>query len=315
MQLAYTELYFNEMENIMAKPDIHVSIAILVHRNRVLVGWREANQHQGNKYEFPGGKVEKGETPIDACRREVLEEVGISLKQLKKLDFISHEYEDVIVHLHFFLSYIDEEIAQQVKQPWSWYRREELIALNFPKANKSIIKRLAWPKQIKISENLMQLNQLDVGQYFYWRTTSPMAYGQALVEYSPEQLSCLIVNIDVWTQLSELQQKMVAAIQIKHHQLMSLKPSDLQSGLPYIASCHDDESLQHAQSIGCEAVFLSPVQRTESHPDLEGMGWAKFAELAQHLDLAVYALGGLKAEDLKVALQYYAYGIAGQRHF
>ncbi len=39
----------------MSKPTIHVAIAILLHQGKVLVGWREANQHQGNKHEFPGG--------------------------------------------------------------------------------------------------------------------------------------------------------------------------------------------------------------------------------------------------------------------
>ena len=50
----------------MSKPTIHVAIAILMHQDQVLVGWREATQHQGNKYEFPGGKVENAETPMAA---------------------------------------------------------------------------------------------------------------------------------------------------------------------------------------------------------------------------------------------------------
>ena len=47
----------------MFKPSIDIAIGILLHQNKILVGWREAKQHQGNKHEFPGGKVEEGETP------------------------------------------------------------------------------------------------------------------------------------------------------------------------------------------------------------------------------------------------------------
>ena len=63
----------------MSKPIVHVAVALLFHRSKVLVGWREAKQHQGNKYEFPGGKVEGNETPEETCRREIYEEVGLSL--------------------------------------------------------------------------------------------------------------------------------------------------------------------------------------------------------------------------------------------
>lgn len=299
----------------MVKPNIHVSIAILVHQNQILVGWREAHQHQGNKYEFPGGKVEQGETRYDACYREVAEEVGIQLKSLIALDSIAHEYDDIIVNLHFFLSYIDAQDAQCIQAPWRWYRREELLDLNFPKANQSMIKRLTWRQYIKISDDLNDLNQLAEGQYFYWRPQADVAYAQALAAYAPEQLASLIVNIEVWKKLSELQQQMVAAVQLKHHQLMQFKLGDLHAKTAYIASCHDQQSLSHAQQIGCEAAFLSPVQATLSHPQANTIGWTQFAQWVQQADLAVYALGGLKQDDLAIALQHGAHGIAGIRNF
>lgn len=50
----------------MSKAQLNVAIAILLQHGQVLVGFREADQHQGNKYEFPGGKVEAGETALGA---------------------------------------------------------------------------------------------------------------------------------------------------------------------------------------------------------------------------------------------------------
>ena len=72
----------------MPKPIVDVAIAILIHRGKILVGWREEQQHQGGKHEFPGGKVEQGETPEEACRREIYEEVGIGLKDWHQFDYI-----------------------------------------------------------------------------------------------------------------------------------------------------------------------------------------------------------------------------------
>jgi len=298
----------------MAKPDIHVSIAILIHQSKVLVGWRKAEQHQGNKYEFPGGKVDAEETPLKACRREVLEEVGIDLEHYFNFDFIRHEYEDIVVNLHFFLAYVHADHLAHIKQPWSWYRREELQDLNFPKANKNIVKRLNLLKKIKISEDLSQLNTLQDHQYFYWRPAQDEIYSALLAGYSPNLLSRVIVNIDIWNTLSELQQKMMRVVQLKHHQVMQLKQADLQLGITYIASCHDRDSLDNAQRMGCSAAFLSPILATDSHPDVQGMGWSVFSKLAEQSDLAIFALGGLKSTDLATAIQHYAYGIAGIRH-
>ena len=99
----------------MSKPTIHVAIAILLHQGKVLVGWREANQHQGNKHEFPGGKVEEGETPLAACRREIYEEVGVGLQDWHTFDVIRHEYDDVIVNLHLFHAIVPTALLNEIQ--------------------------------------------------------------------------------------------------------------------------------------------------------------------------------------------------------
>ena len=106
-----------EFHNLMSKKKVDVAIAILLHRGKVLVGWRQAEQHQGNKHEFPGGKVEAGETPEQACRREIYEEVGIGLKEWHVFDVIQHEYEDLIVNLHVFHAYVPDELLTLIQQP------------------------------------------------------------------------------------------------------------------------------------------------------------------------------------------------------
>lgn len=77
------------------------------------------------------------------------------------------------------------------------------------------------------------------------------------------------------------------------------------------ASCHDEHELRLAARLGLDFVTVSPVLATGSHPGTPALGWTRFAALAQQSDLPVYALGGMRAELLPLALQHGAVGIAG----
>ncbi len=296
---------------MMSKPTIHVAIAILFHQNQVLVGWREAKQHQGNKYEFPGGKVEQGEQPVEACRREVQEEVGIDLEHWHAFDFISHEYEDVIVNLHVFHASVSASQLSGIRKPWSWYAREQLSSLNFPKANQSMLQKLQWPQRIKIAEDLATLQQLDPDQMLYWRVEITPERVMQLQQLPIELLSKLIINQELWSQLNELQQQTIRTLHLKQSQLVALQAGQLLRGYRYIAACHDLATLQQAEQIGCEAALLSPVLATPTHPGTETLGWEQFQQLATQVQIPVFALGGLKTEDLSYAQGRHAYGIAG----
>ena len=297
----------------MSKPNIHVAIALLLHQNKVLVGWRGAEQHQGNKHEFPGGKVEVNETPLEACRREVFEEVGVGIKDWNSFDVICHEYDDVVVNLHLFHAVVPEALLNEIQQPWTWYSRAELLNLNFPKANYAILQRLYWPNQIKISEHLTELEQLKPQQLFYWRVEHQAADLEELEQLSAEHAANLIINIKAWQDLTKPMQKKVAAVHLKQHQLMALKQGDLPVGVRCIAACHDLVAMQHAQKIGCDAILLSPVLVTATHPEVVPLGWTRFQAYAQQVDIPVFALGGMRAECLHEAQSHHAYGIAGIR--
>ena len=274
----------------MSKVD--VAIGLLFCKGKVLVGWREAKQHQGNKHEFAGGKVEQGETPRQACEREILEETGLHITNWHAWDTICHEYEDLTVTLHLFYAHTHQT---DVKAPWQWYERDELLNLNFPKANDAILKRLQWKKWIKITDQFEQSEQALV----YWRTN---------VELADQPLANLIVNVDVANTLPLDQQKQLGAVHLSHTQL--LQTSSLRTGIRYIAACHDAQSLQHAEKIGCDAVLLSPVLATKTHPKAVPLGWEKFTQLAQQSNLLVFALGGLSPQQ-----NVPCYGVAGISQF
>ncbi|MCU4346916.1 NUDIX domain-containing protein [Acinetobacter lactucae] len=299
----------------MPKPIVDVAIAILIHRGKILVGWRQEEQHQGGKHEFPGGKVEQGETPEDACRREIYEEVGIGLKDWHQFDYIHHEYDDIIVNLHLFHSYVPDELLNLIHQPWAWYTRDQLLHLNFPKANKDIIKRLYWPHLIKISNTLKPVENSDALLYWRIEDESEQQYIEQLTALDEEQRSNLIINVDMWQQLSPELQKQIKTVHLKQSQLMNLHKGDLTVGVRYIAACHDAVSLKQAQQIGCDAVFISPVKPTMTHPEAIALGWERFSDLAQNSQIPVFALGGVHPDDLTIAQQHGAHGLAGIRNF
>lgn len=300
---------------VMAKATVDVAIAILLHKSKVLVGWRQANQHQGNKHEFPGGKIEEGETPEQACRREVYEEVGIGLKEWHQFDVIRHEYEDIIVTLHLFHTYVPDELLSLIHQSWSWFSRDQLADLNFPKANSTIIERLIWSHLIKISDQVDELPKTNSQMYLRIETKDIEKLQQQLIKLSEQQLLKLIVNVDVWQQLNTVLQEKIKTVHLKQSQLMQLKKGDLVVAKRYIAACHDAVSVQHAHQIGCDAIFLSPVNPTATHPNSKVLGWDGFAALAQNSDIPVFALGGVAPADLEQAQKHNAYGLAGIRQF
>ncbi|MEC6391523.1 thiamine phosphate synthase [Acinetobacter pittii] len=299
----------------MPKPIVDVAIAILIYRGKILVGWREEQQHQGGKHEFPGGKVEQGETPEEACRREIYEEVGIGLKDWHQFDYIHHEYDDIIVNLHLFHSYVPDELLNLIHQPWAWYTRDQLLHLNFPKANKDIIKRLYWPHLIKISNTLSMVESSEALLYWRIENEAEQQYIEQLTALDEGQRSSLIINVDIWWQLSLELQKQIKTVHLKQSQLMNLHKGDLTVGVRYIAACHDAVSLKQAQQIGCDAVFISPVKPTTTHPEAVALGWERFSDLAQNSQIPVFALGGVHPDNLATAQQHGAYGLAGIRNF
>lgn len=301
----------------MSKKSVHVAIGLVFYQSRLLLGWRHAKQHQGNKYEFPGGKVEVGESPVEACRREIKEEVGIDLNQWHVVDVIEHQYDDLHLTLHVFSSQIDVTQLDQMTTSWSWYTRDELTQLNFPAANHSIIQRLFWPKLIKISADWQEMYQIQQDRWLYLRCgiEQQEALLEALAQVDVQVLSKLIVNVDIWSQLSVQQQSKVAAVHFKQAQLMQLCEQDLPRHIRSLAACHDQASIQQANRLGVDAISLSPVLSTPTHPEQQGLGWESMGQLAVQTQLPVFALGGMHPEMLQQAQQYCAYGVAGIRNF
>ena len=123
---------------------IHVVVGVLLNDNHeVLIALRSAASHQGGFWEFPGGKVEEGESVECALNREFEEELGISVQVCTELTQIMHEYADKSVMLDVWRIEKFSGIPQgREGQVIEWRALSKLRAVDFPKANERIIRIL-----------------------------------------------------------------------------------------------------------------------------------------------------------------------------
>jgi len=128
----------------MASQRIHVAVAVIVNKQQqVLIALRQAHQHQGNLWEFPGGKVEASESVEAAVRREIKEEVGLNVEQAERLIDLQHTYEDKAVRLDVWLvTKFSGQATGREGQKIVWSAMDELHQYDFPEANQTIIEKL-----------------------------------------------------------------------------------------------------------------------------------------------------------------------------
>ena len=122
-----------------------IAIAVVLWEECVLVGERGPDVPLTGFWEFPGGKVEQGETPAAAAERECLEETGLQIDAGEAYPTTDHAYEHDHVRLHFFkcaLRKSASELPSEPRPPFRWVKMDSLTAEKFPPANAGIIKIL-----------------------------------------------------------------------------------------------------------------------------------------------------------------------------
>ena len=125
---------------------VAIAVAVVEHDGRFLIGRRPEGVALAGLWEFPGGKIEAGESVEAAAVREALEEVGIVLKPAGRLEPIEHRYPDRSVRLHpvicEWVSGDPEPISKAVTQT-RWVAADRLLALGMPGVNAEIVERLS----------------------------------------------------------------------------------------------------------------------------------------------------------------------------
>ena len=112
-------------------------------RSQVLLALRKPGQHQGNRWEFTGGKLHAGETPAAGLARELLEEIDIAVSDCRPRTIIEHRYPDRQVRLHFWdVTGYDGVPRGCEGQELRWVALFDLGGLDFPAANLPVVQAL-----------------------------------------------------------------------------------------------------------------------------------------------------------------------------
>ena len=119
--------------------------ALILREDEILCCQRTEHQALPLKWEFPGGKIEAGETPPQALRRELEEELGILAEIGPEVTRVLHTYANGnSVNLHFHAVHrFQNELQNRIFRDVRWVKRSRLPALDFLDADKELVRRLA----------------------------------------------------------------------------------------------------------------------------------------------------------------------------
>lgn len=299
---------------------IEVAAAVLLHEESFLLAQRPVGKIYAGYWEFPGGKIEPGESPLHALRRELHEELGIEIHTAYPWLTRVFAYPHATVRLNFFrvLRWQGEPHGRE-NQQLSWQTGPKITVGPLLPANAPILRALQLPPLYAIS------NVAELGcDEFLRRLQRALRGGLRLVQVREKALpraalrdlslrvldlarahgAYVLLNSDV-----ELAQEVGAdGVHLTGAQLAAC---DARPDVEWCAaSCHEARELRRAAELGLDFAVLGPVLPTPSHPGAAHLGWERFAALAAASEIPVYALGGLRGENTDTAWRHGAHGVA-----
>lgn len=305
---------------------VDVAAGILQHADgRFLLASRPAGKVYAGYWEFPGGKLEAGETAKQALVRELHEEMGITVTAATPWIVQTFSYPHATVRLHFFrVTGWQGDPHPRENQSFAWQYPGKLNVSPILPANGPILRGLAQPAIIAFS------NAAELGtDTFLQRLDARLTEGPLRLILREPQLDThayrklaeqvrsrmkqgtLLLHRDV-NLACEIE---ADGVHLPAREILQLKQRP--RSLDWIgASVHNAAELATASKLGLDYAVLGHVAATRSHPDLPPLGWEGFRQLVdQGWPLPVYAIGGMTRQDIEHSILCGGQGIAMLRAF
>lgn len=306
---------------------VRVAAAVIIRSDgRVLLAQRPAGKACAGYWEFPGGKLEPGETPRHALDRELREELGLAVRRAAPWLVQRFVYPHAHVELHFFRVYAwDGDPVGHDGQAFAWQTPGRFDVAPLLPANTRVLRALLLPAIYAIT----MASELGEAA-FLGRAQVALARGLRLIEVRekdwPEARQRALVDA-----LNALALPYGAKLLLNgeidvderarawgcagvHWTSAALAAATARpGGLVCAASCHTREDVERAGALGLDFAVLGPVLPTPSHPGAATLGWDGFAAGSTGSALPVFALGGMTWNDLDTAISHGAHGIALRR--
>ncbi|GHT87877.1 hypothetical protein AGMMS49960_02590 [Betaproteobacteria bacterium] len=309
--------------------EVEVAAAVLLRGEEFLLACRPEGKAYAGYWEFPGGKVEAGESVQDALVRELWEEMGIAITQATPWQTRRFVYPHARVCIHFWrVSAWKGEIGvvaplEHSAIAWQPLRGPVSVAPLLP-ANTPILKALSLPAVMAITHaeaqgmeaELHRLRQGAQGGEVCIQLRDRGLAADARRRWAHEVAALAAAHADPVLVSEDGAGSGVAlageigAVGV-HLTAAALGCCTARPDFSWVgASCHTAEELERAETLGLDYAILGPVLPTPSHPEAAGIGWEGFARLVENRELPVFALGGQTRDTLASAQAHGAHGIA-----
>jgi len=305
-------------------PLTRVAAAVLVRGDgHVLLAQRPAGKPYAGYWEFPGGKLEPGESPRHALDRELHEELGIVVRRASPWLVQEFVYPHAHVELNFFRVFAwDGELASHDGQAFEWQTPGRYTVSPLLPANTLILAALELPLVygITCAEDSDESTFLRRAQAAFagglrlvqlrdktWPLERRMRFAHDLVPLAHRHGARVLWN-------GGEEEARAAGCDGVHWTAATLGDATARPrGMLVAASCHSRDEIARAAELGVDFVVLGPVAATPTHPFAEPLGWDGFVRIASGTRIPVFALGGLSASDLDEAIDHGAHGVALRR--
>jgi 8-oxo-dGTP diphosphatase len=299
---------------------VDVAVGVLLQADgRFLLADRPAGKPYAGYWEFPGGKVEPGETVAAALARELREELGLDLGTVMPWVIREFDYPHARVRLHFCRVFDWRGTPHGHEgQAWRFCSIADLPAPLLP-ATVPVLRWLELPAVYGISAAsvigpdrfFVRLRQrLDEGlQLLLWReATDTDGVGEADFMRARDLVHAAGGRVLVSSRHPASWRECADGVQLTASDLARCSERP-EPGL-VAASVHTPDELAQAIALGCDFAVAGSVGPTATHPDGPTLGWGGLQDLVSDSAIPVYALGGLNPEDLPRAQALGAHGVA-----